>query len=73
MGKQVRRTTTSIHMAGWHGIPREHWKNGRRLAHFGYVFRELGRDVDRPVISHSKRKNKKQGNKFEKSKKFFVQ
>jgi hypothetical protein len=50
----------------------QEWEKARALW-VSYVFREPGRNVDRPVISHSKRKNKKQSNKFEKSKKFFVQ
>jgi N-sulfoglucosamine sulfohydrolase len=49
----------------------EEWEKARAVwVH--YVFREPGKDVDRPVISHSKRKNKKKSDKFEKSKKSFV-
>jgi hypothetical protein len=50
----------------------EEWEKARVLW-VPYVFREPGKDVARPQISHSKRKNKKKSDKFERSKKFFVQ
>ena len=50
----------------------QEWEKAR--AHWvPSVSREPGKDVDRPVISHSKRKNKNKSDKFEMSKKFFVQ
>ncbi len=50
----------------------EEWEKARELW-VPYVFREPGKDIIRPEITHSKRKNKKKNDKFEKSKKLFVE